>query len=413
MRKTRMDELCEIVTDGTHDSPKLQEKGVPFIKGKHISGGIVDFSSCDFITQEDHEEACQRVKPQRGDILFSNIGSVGDTAVINDDREFSIKNVALFRANNNKVDSSYLYYLVLSPEFRSSVMNLRSGSAQPFISLKNLRGFEVSYFEELPIQRRIAGILSAYDELIENNQRRIKILEDMARALYREWFVHFRFPGHEDVPLVPSPLGDIPQGWECVTFAKAALFENGDRGKNYPSRNDFVDTGIPFINAGHLADGAIDFSGMNYILEEKFHQLSRGKIRKGDLLYCLRGSPGRTARTATLGCGAIASSLVIIRPSDHANEAFLYYTLSGEIGKRMATELDNGAAQPNVSVGSVQKYPLLLPPINLLDRFASSIESSWRQIETLRAQVTNLRDQRDLLLPRLLSGQIDVEALPS
>jgi type I restriction enzyme S subunit len=92
-----MEELCVLVTDGTHDSPKLQKKGVPFIKGKNISGGRVDFSTCDFITLEDHEEACRRVKPQRGDILFSNIGSVGDTAVVNDDREFSIKNVALFR----------------------------------------------------------------------------------------------------------------------------------------------------------------------------------------------------------------------------------------------------------------------------------------------------------------------------
>ncbi|WP_301102591.1 restriction endonuclease subunit S [Propionivibrio sp.] len=299
----------------------------------------------------------------------------------------------------------FLYYCLAS----TTLWELRTGSAQAQITIEHLKNYEVA-FPPLPIQQRIAGILSAYDELIENSQRRIKILESMARALYREWFVHFRFPGHENHPRVASPLGEIPQGWERTTFAQAAVFENGDRGKNYPNGSDFVAEGIPFINAGHLADGAVDPTGMNYILEEKFAQLRSGKIRKGDLLFCLRGSPGRTARTAGLCRGAIASSLVIIRPTERANEAFLFYTLSGEIGKRMATELDNGAAQPNVSVGSIQKYPLLLPPIGLLNDYAKLIEPIWRHTEILRDQLSNLRKQRDLLLPRLLSGQIEVEA---
>jgi type I restriction enzyme S subunit len=208
-----MEQLCTLVTDGTHDSPQLQKEGVPFIKGKHISSGTIDFSTCDFITPKEHEKACKRVKPKRDDILFSNIGSVGDTAVVKENREFSIKNVALFRPDIHKVDPRYFYYLVLSPDFRSNVMNVRSGSAQPFISLANLRSFEVSYHEDQKEQKRIAGILSAYDELIENSQRRIKVLETMARKLYREWFVHFRYPGHENTPLNTSSLGNIPKGW--------------------------------------------------------------------------------------------------------------------------------------------------------------------------------------------------------
>jgi type I restriction enzyme S subunit len=265
----------------------------------------------------------------------------------------------------------------------------------------------------LDVQQRIAGILSAYDELIENSKRRITILESMARALYREWFVHFRFPGHDSAPRVSSPLGEIPQGWEHATFAHAAVFENGDRGRNYPNGDDFVADGIPFINAGHLVDGAVNLADMNYVAEETFGQLRSGKIRKGDLLFCLRGSPGRTARTSGIRQGAIASSLVIVRPSDRTNEAFLFYTLVGEIGKQMAAELNNGAAQPNVSVGSVQKYPLLLPPIDLLRDFEETIAPIWKQMDLRRAQLSNLRKQRDLLVPRLLSGQIDVGTLAS
>lgn len=309
--------------------------------------------------------------------------------------------------DTNVLTTKFLYYALRLKlaEFRS----LSTGAATKFLTLTILNETEIQA-PPLPIQQRIAGILSAYDELIENNQQRIKILESMARSLYREWFVHFRFPGHENHPRVASQLGEVPQGWVYTTFSQAAVFENGDRGKNYPSGSDFVVEGIPFINAGHLAEGAIDLTGMNYILGEKFAQLRSGKIRKGDLLFCLRGSPGRTARTAGLCRGAIASSLVIIRPTERANEAFLYYTLSGEIGKRMVTELNNGAAQPNVSVGSVQKYPILLPPVELLADYAKLVEPIWKHTEILRDQLSNLRKQRDLLLPRLLSGQIEVEA---
>jgi type I restriction enzyme S subunit len=116
--RDRLDHLCLLVTDGTHDSPTLQPSGVPFIKGKHISGGFVDFDNCDYITFKDHIKAIQRSKPEYGNILFSNIGSVGDAAYINTQSEFSIKNVALFKPDPRVVNSKYLYYVVIGPKFR-------------------------------------------------------------------------------------------------------------------------------------------------------------------------------------------------------------------------------------------------------------------------------------------------------
>ena len=320
------------------------------------------------------------------------------------DRKYSLgRGVCAFRASS-QAETRFVRYCI--QDKLHALLQLAGGGTFPNLTKDTIESFEIPW----PDKRvSIAGILSAYDEMIENSQRRIKILEAMVRALYREWFVHFRFLGYESVPHVPSSLGDIPQGWESASFAEAAVFENGDRGKNYPSGSDFVDEGIPFINAGHLVDGAVDLANVNRISEEKFGQLRGGKIRKGDLLFCLRGSPGRTARTAGLCRGAIASSLVIIRPTARANEEFLYCTLAGEAGKRMSTELNNGAAQPNVSVGSVQKYPLLLPPQDLLKKFAQSVEPVWKHTDILRDQLSNLKKQRDLLLPRFLSGQIDVE----
>ena len=116
--------------------------------------------------------------------------------------------------------------------------------------------------------------------------------------------------------------------WSDVKLGQVAEFINGDRGKNYPSEGDFVDKGIPFINAGHLTDGEVDFSGMNYISESRYHLLGSGKTRQNDILYCLRGSLGKTAIVRHEGDAAIASSLVIIRPSDDCNVGYLYHFLT-------------------------------------------------------------------------------------
>jgi type I restriction enzyme S subunit len=437
--KMKVENLVEYITVGFVGSMSslFVEEGVPLLRGQNIHPYSLDLTNLKYISQETHRKwKKSALKP--GDVVIVCVGYPGTACVIPEGvGDLNAASLVIGSPNPALLDSKFLSYVINSPWGKAQVAGRLVGAAQQVFNTQTAAELEIPA-PPLPVQRRIAGILSPYDELIENSQRRIKILEAMARALYREWFVHFRFPGHDNpagqpdwtaagrpagasatdgarqsVPRVQSPLGDVPQGWEVKTFANAAVFENGDRGKNYPNGSDFVDEGIPFINAGHLADGGVEFASMNYILADKFDQLLSGKIRKGDLLYCLRGSPDRTARTAGLDRNAIASSLVSIRPSELTNETFLYYTLADEIGKRMAVELDNGAAQPNVSVGSIQKYPLLLPPKNLLDEFELAVEPFWGQKDVLRAQVSSLKRQRDLLLPRLLSGQIDVEAMPS
>ena len=399
-----MEHLCTLVTDGTHDSPQLQKEGVPFIKGKHISSGTIDFSTCDFITPKEHEKACKRVKPKRDDILFSNIGSVGDTAVVKDDREFSIKNVALFRPDIRKVDPRYFYYLVLSPEFRSNVMNVRSGSAQPFISLANLRSFEVFYHEDQKDQKRIAGILSAYDELIENSQRRIKVLESMARNLYREWFVHYRYPGHENIPLIPSPLGNIPKGWEVASLAElCSRMESGGTPKR--SNSDYWEGGdIDWYKTGELWDGFL------FEAQEKItplgHQESTARLfEPGTILMAIYGSPtvGRMGiLTSRASCNQAAIGLVAGK--DRISQTFLFFVLLGL--REHFNGIAQGAAQQNISKEKVANASAVVPPMNLVTAFDKVAEPIFKQVETISRQIQNLRKTRDLLLPRLLSGQI-------
>ncbi len=408
-RRARIEELCELVTDGTHDSPKLQKEGVPFIKGKNISSSRVDFAKCDFITQEDHKEACRRVKPQRGDILFSNIGSVGDTAVVNDDREFSIKNVALFRPDRRKVDQGYFYYLVLSPEFRSNVMNVRSGSAQPFISLANLRSLEVSYVEDAGEQRRIAGILSAYDELMENSQRRIKILEAMARALYREWFVHFRFPGHEKNPLVDSPLGKIPKGWEVKKLSELVSTQYG-----YTESTNESPVGPKYLRGMDMNKTSyIDWSQVPYCPisaeDKEFYA-----VKKGDVFVIRMADPGKVGIAEHDVDAVFASYLIRVRPADERlHPYFLFHLLDSPSYQSFISGAATGTTRKSASAGVITDFQFALPPKELVAEFEVRATTIREMLTTLLQQIQNLRRTRDLLLPRLLSGQVELASQTS
>ena len=251
MQISSLSDVCNLVTDGTHDTPKTLKNGVSFIKAKEITGGIIDFENCEYISYEDHLKVIARSNPEKGDILFAHIGaSLGEAAFIKINKEFSIKNVALFKPNPSKIDNRYLFYYIIGPKFQNEIKNCRTGSAQPFVSLDILRKHLIEYHANLETQHKIAAILSAYDDLIENNTRRIKILEEMAQALYREWFVKFRFPGHEKVGMVESELGMVPEGWEVVTIRDVSSYINRGVSPKYDDQSPQI-----VINQKCIRDG--------------------------------------------------------------------------------------------------------------------------------------------------------------
>lgn len=182
--------------------------------------------------------------------------------------------------------------------------------------------------------------------------------------------------------------------WKTVKLGQVADFINGDRGRNYPSEGDFVDWGIPFINAGHLADGKVDFSNMNYIRESRFQLLGSGKTRENDILYCLRGSLGKTAIYRKSDHAAIASSLVIIRPGKECTVDYLYHFLTSPRGQSEIRKFDNGSSQPNLSAGSVKDYVLPLPPLEEQRRVATILDKA----DELRAKRHAAIAQLDTLI---------------
>ncbi len=281
------------------------------------------------------------------------------------------------------VDARYLYYWVTRQDFTDYLSLHAKGAAYPAVSAEDIGNGEID-LPPLPIQRRIAGILSAYDELIENSQRRIKILESMARGLYREWFVHFRFPGHESVPRVPSPLGEIPKGWEVGRLDDVLVLQ---RGFDLPKASRIEGT-VPIIAATGITG---------------FHNEARAK------------APGVvTGRSGTIGEVLYVqedfwplNTSLWVKEFPNSEPLYAFYLLSSLDLK----QFNSGAAVPTLNRNDIHGTNVVVPPRSIQKRFQDFTGSMLAKSRTLDQQIQNLRRTRDLLLPRLLSGQINVETI--
>lgn len=374
-------ELCTLVTDGTHDSPKLLENGIPFIKGKHINQGFVDFEHCDFISRIDHQKVISRSKPERGDILFANIGnSIGDAAYVATSKEFSIKNVALFKPNPRIINSRYLYYHSISRAFQASLLVKKSGSAQPFLGLDTLRNHSLQYHVDIEEQERVADILAAYDNLIENNTRRVKVLEQITQMLYREWFVNFRFPGHEKVKMVESEMGMIPGGWPLKKLGDVLHLEYGKA-----------------LKADQRTGGNIPVFGSSGVLGFHSERLTCGpgvivgrKGNVGSVFYCQ--SDFWVIDTAYF----VSTSMPL---------HFVFFNLCTQ------NFLNNDAAVPGLNRNQAHSLPIIVPDDETLGSFENVVKPVFELKSSLEKKNSNLRTTRDLLLPKLVSGEFSVEQI--
>ena len=310
----------------------------------------------------------------------------------------------------------FLHYYLRQEDVVGWITNQAVGATMPNLNTGILRSVPVR-FHPLPIQRRIAGILSAYDELIENSQRRIKILESMARALYREWFVHFRFPGHESVPRVPSPLGEIPQVWEVSKLGvHLAALESGKRPKG--GIRD-VEDGVPSIGAENINGiGQHDFAGEKFVPREFFQEMRKGIVRDRDVAiykdgaYIGKSSYFRDGFPYVECC--VNEHVFLLRASGvRLKQNALYLWLQEPDTVQTIRSKNANAAQPGINQQTVGGLELTLPNPQIAAQFDELVDPLFVEVINLAKKTQNLRRTRDLLLPRLLSGQIDVEGMPS
>ena len=399
--------------DSLHQTPTYANEGYPMIRVTDIRRGFLDTTNAMKVTQEVYEQFAKKHKPQIGDILFSRVGSYGNSTFVDKRVAFCLgQNTVCISPDRQKIQPTFLYGALNSDDLFHQIRSYVSGASQGTISLKNIRKLQVPV-PPLPVQHRIAGILSAYDELIENSQRRMKILEAMARGLYREWFVHFRFPGHENHPRVASALGEIPQGWEVKKLGDVAKVL---RGRSYRSVDLAEDGGLPFLNLKCLdRDGGFRRSGLKrYIGEYKETHIAL----KGDIVMAVtdmtqeRRVVARAALVPTLesDLSIFSMDLVKLEPKASMPKAFLYSLLRFSSFADEVKQHANGANVLHLSPDRITDYQFAVPLSEVASRFSEFSTPMIEQMDALENRIGNLRRTRDLLLPRLLSGQINVEA---
>ena len=377
LSKPRPNLLGEVVRFGNGKSIKPGTEGRYAVYGSNgIIGGSDEFR---------HENG----------VIIGRVGAYCGAVVYCPDRFWASDNTLVAYPVNDQVDTRFLYYLLLEAKLGQHA----GGAAQPLVTQTVLKQVEV-VVPSLPTQRKIAGTLSAYDDLIENNLRRIKILEAMAQSLYREWFVHFRFPDHESTKFVDSSLGRIPVGWEVKKLEK--LYRTSSGGTPSRKNLEYYESGtIDWVKTGELKDCFV-LSSEEKITAQALSNSSAKLFPANTVLIALYGATigqlGILSREAATNQACCA----ILEMEQPFGRAFAYLMLllrrDDIIGLRL------GAAQQNISQAVLRDFEVICPPATLLEAFNQRTEPILDLLLNLQRHNQTLRSTRDLLLPKLMKG---------
>jgi type I restriction enzyme S subunit len=382
---------------------------------KDLSRRGVDLTSCRKISVSDFEVLeRQGCRPHVGDVLIAKDGATAlDTVceVKSDEPVVLLSSVAILRPDPSKVTTAYLrYFLDAEPTRQHLKAGFITGAAIPRVILKDFERCEIA-LPPLETQHKITSTISSLDDLIENNQRRIALIEQMAKGIYREWFVHFRYPGHEDDELVDSAVGLIPASWRVTTLAEqSAKLVDGD----WIESKDQGGGDFRLLQVSNIAVGRFRETGnYRFITTETFERLRCTEIQPGDILISRMPDPvGRSWLVDYLEWPAItAVDVAILTPRSPPAGSFLDQWLNSAETLAYAETVATGTTRKRITRSVLGRLALGLPPEDLLELFHESV-SPMKQMKSNLLQVnTNLEALRDLLLPPLVTGAIDVSKL--
>jgi type I restriction enzyme, S subunit len=401
------------IQDGNHGekhptSKDYVECGIPFLMASDITeDGRPNLVNCKFIPKE-LGDSLRIGFARRDDVLLTHKGTIGRVAIVPDVADYVMltPQVTYYRVQRNRLCNRFLAFAFRHPDFQQRMVALSAQSTRPYIGITAQRQLE-AFCPSLHTQRKIASILSAYDDLIENNARRIAILEAMAQAIYREWFVEFRFPGHEKVKLVHSPLGMIPSDWKWRELTEHGFVGRG-KSRHRPRNESALYGGpYPFFQTGDIKAARTFLWKHSQTYSEA--GLAQSKLwEPGTLCITIAANIAETAILARNAC--FPDSVVGFVPDLDKSDAFYIKMFLDSIKQKMQN-VSRGTTQDNLSLEKLLRFQIPTPPFSQLLRFREVVTPLYDQVLVLSKKNDTLRTTRDLLLPKLVSGQLDVEHL--
>lgn len=396
----QLSELGEIVTGKTPSTANddLWDGDIPFITPTDINGynSYYQGDTERTISQIGASKQSKTLLPKNS-VCVTCIASIGKMCITSKQSITNQQINSIIPNKNN--DYRYILYLLRYNLPYIQLVGGGSGSGTPIISKNKFAKFKFLVEDSIQQQRRIASILSAYDNLIENNNRRIRLLEQMAENLYKEWFVRFRFPGHEKAEFENG----LPKGWREEVSSNVIDVMSGGTPKT--EREEFYGGEIPFYTPKDADDSIFVYSTITNITEEGLSHCNSQYYPVNTLMITARGTVGKLSLLAVPM--AMNQSCFALSFKDRKNPYFLYYSIKNEVSK--LKKMANGGVFDTIIVKTFDHIKIVLPHNDVLDAFDKTVSPILSQIQHLQRQNIFLSRQRDLLLPRLMSGKLEVK----
>ncbi len=386
-----LNSVCQFIEDCLHATAPIQDEGYPLIRTPNIGKGRLSLEGVHRVSQETYEKWTRRARPEPGDLILAREAPAGNVAVVREGEVVALgQRTVHLRPNLIQVDPEYLCYFLLSPRMQGALLAGETGATAKHVNMKDIRRLPLPNLHNRELQSRLGRMFGTYDDLIEINRRSIKLLEHVARLIYREWFVHLRFPGFEHANTVEG----IPEGWSRVTLGDLADVVMG-QSPDSKFYND-IGVGLPFHQ------GVKDF-GLRYPTTRMYCSGPGRVAEEGDILVSVRAPVGRLNYANSKM--VIGRGLASVR-SKTGNQGLLFQLLKGFFFKEDI--IGSGAIYAAVTRSEFLGIELLSPPPPVAEEFGSIVDPIEKQIRNLGESNERLVRARDLLLPRLMSGEIEV-----
>ena len=397
MKTVTLREITLNITDGKHgDCEPAENSGYYFVSCKDVNNGTIDYANARQISERAFLETHKRTQLEPNDILITNSGTIGRMALVKDIpetyRTTFQKSVAIVKPDISVVLPTYLYYKLQNCV--TDFVNCSNGSAQKNLLLGTMRKFQIDLHEDFAEQERLSSILAAYDNLIENNQKQIKLLEEAARRLYKEWFVNFRFPGYEDTSIVDG----VPEGWTLGELGDIAIDSGKKEKKEHRRQYQY------YLPIDCLPKRSLVYTDKNDIT---LAESSLVAFMPNDILFgAMR--PYFHKVVVARDKGLTRTTCFVINSKMPAYWAYLLLLLFSKDTVDYATQISVGTTMPYVRWKDFIHMPTLIPPEEKCDAFQAIVLPIIERISCLAVSSERLIQARDRLLPKLMSGEIEV-----
>lgn len=399
-----LSDVCELIVDCPHSTAKDEGEGYPLIRTPNIGKGRLLLEGVHRVSQEVYDKRNFRAVPQKNDLIFAREAPAGNVAIIKDEKVCLGQRTVLIRPNTDMINPDFLVYFLLSPKQQYGLLGTANGATVAHVNIPTIRNLPIE-IPDIFIQNKIADILSNYDNLIENNQKQIKLLEEAAQRLYKEWFVDLHFPGYESSTITDG----VPEGWFFTEFSD--VFEY-IRGKSYTSSELSDDEGTLMVNLKNIQS----FGGYKRNAEKHFMGTYKREqtLDSGDVVMGItdmtqeRRLVGHVALIPTLHCESTFSMDLIKLIPKITTRNYLYcaFRFGGYSSK--ISPLANGVNVLHLKPELMMNLKMLIPEKTIINAFDSKFEGIRLKIDALQKQIELSTEVRDRLLPKLMSREIEV-----